>query len=79
MTLPQLPKDKANHFIYGLLIAAIGGSGTKPLIGLALCVWMGLLKEMFDRLDDKPTKPSFIDFLATLLGGLVYYSITLIA
>jgi len=77
MTLPQLPKDKANHFIYGVVIAAIFGSITEPLIGLAFCIWMGLLKEILDRLDDKPTKPSFVDFLATLLGGLVYYSIIL--
>jgi hypothetical protein len=79
MTLPQLPKDKANHFIYGVLIATICGSVTEPLIGLIFCIWMGLLNEVFDRLDDKPTKPSFIDFLATLLGGLVYYSIVLTA
>jgi phosphomannomutase len=43
MNLPQLPQDKANHFIYGLLIAAVCGSITEPPIGLAFCIWMGLL------------------------------------
>ncbi len=77
--LPQIPQDKANHYIYGLILAALFGSNVSPAGGLMFSIWMGLVKEMVDRFDDRPTTSSFVDFLATALGGLTYYLIVITA
>jgi len=69
MTLPQLPADKANHFVYGALLAALG-SLHSIAIGVLLCVVFAIGKELSDRASRRGN-PELLDALATLAGGLV--------
>jgi hypothetical protein len=77
MTLPQLPQDKANHFIYGLLIFGVVGLYS-PLAGLIAAVVAAAAKEASDAyINYRATGSVFKgphgfelwDFLATSAGG----------
>lgn len=68
MKLPQLPADKANHFLYGALIAALGSVAASPLVGAGLCVGFAVAKEVADRVTKKGN-PELADALATVAGG----------
>lgn len=54
LNLPQLPQDKANHFIYGTVIAFAGALvaqaiGSDPRTGAGLAAaGFGVLKEVVD-------------------------------
>jgi len=67
--LPLLPQDKANHFAYGAILAAIGCLFS-PLAGAALCVAFAVGKEVYDRLSGKGN-PEFLDAIATIAGGVI--------
>lgn len=87
MNLPMLAHDKANHVVYGGVLAFVGVVvGLKaapvwaPLVGLALAVGAGLVKEALDWLsnreaarlgDTPPHEIGLGDFLATAFGGAV--------
>lgn len=79
-TLPQLAQDKANHYIYGgiiaLVSAAFGPAALAPL-GIALgAIWCaaigavaaGAMKEVWDKVSGKGD-PNVWDFLATCSGA----------
>ena len=73
--LPQLPQDKANHFIYGLVIFFVVGFGTDAVTGMAAAVLFGAAKEVYDRVSKKGC-PETLDFLATAAGGIAGYLCT---
>lgn len=68
--LPVLASDKANHFIYGAVIAAIGIVLFGVAIGVALCVAMAVLKEVYDHWHPNHQADVY-DAAWTILGGLV--------
>jgi hypothetical protein len=85
MLLPLIPQDKANHAIYGAVVAlaaySVGLAGHiphAPVIGLAAATTVGALKELADWLLNRraiaaglppPHGVEFLDFAATSLGG----------
>lgn len=68
MNLPQLDHDKANHFVYGAVLAGIGALHS-VLAGAALCAVFAIGKEVYDRVSKRGT-PDPNDALATLAGAL---------
>ena len=66
MTLPQLPADKSNHLIYGLVIFCVVGLYS-PLAGLVASVVAAAVKEAWDATGRGHVE--FLDFLATSAGG----------
>lgn len=82
MMLPMLPQDKANHFIYGLIIFGLfkillGRYSVKtfkrriPLIGIIVCSLFGISKEIYDLLNKDTHTPDIYDAAITILGGLI--------
>lgn len=85
--IPLIPQDKANHAIYGAVIAlaayAVALAGHNPhaaVIGLAAAATIGALKELADWLLNRraisaglppPHGVEFWDFGATTIGGAV--------
>jgi len=69
--LPLLSQDKANHFIYGILIYMTLSLIHQPLTGLIVCILAGILKEVHDY-----PKQDYKDFIATVLGGVAGYACT---
>jgi len=74
--LPIIPEDKANHFIYGLLITAImlTLSSSIPL-AIFICTIIAFSKEFYDK---KITKFSWLDIVFTVGGGITSILISLI-
>ena len=68
MKLPQLPQDKANHFIYGLFIYAACALVFEPLACIFLVMSVAFFKEYYDTYTKSDF--SFGDFFATTFGGL---------
>lgn len=66
MMLPQLPRDKANHALYGLLIFGVVGLYS-PLARLIASVVAAAAKEAWDATGRGHVE--FLDFLATFAGG----------
>lgn len=69
MNLPQLPADKANHFVYGAALGALGGLHSVAA-GAAVCTAFAIGKEWRDYIT-KRGNPEAMDALATLAGGAV--------
>ncbi|MFN4115635.1 MAG: hypothetical protein ACK4F7_03935 [Inhella sp.] len=67
MNLPTLPADKANHMVYGAVLASLGGMHS-VLAGAALCAVFAIGKEAMDRVRKTGT-PDLLDAVATLAGG----------
>lgn len=72
--LPQLPQDKANHYLYGtgwsVLGLGLGAYFGHPLVGaVALTLAAGFLKEVWDKVSGLGD-PDPYDFLATAAGAL---------
>ena len=72
--LPEIDKDKANHFIYGLLIYFIGTLILGDIFGLSLCFTAAAGKEIYDHWNPL-NKWCWWDLLWTLMGGLVGFII----
>lgn len=74
MKLPMLAQDKANHFVYGSVISAIGCLGS-PVIGLVLVVIFGMGKEVYDtwksQTNPGSATPDTWDAVITIVGGAV--------
>ena len=66
----KVPMDKFFHFIGGLVIAAL----LTPFIGaysIVVVAIVALLKEIYDYLHPESHTADFMDWVATVLGGLV--------
>lgn len=70
MNLPVIPLDKANHALYGAVIASAGTLLAGPLIGLVACLFAAIGKELYDMASETG-KADPADTLATLAGGLL--------
>ncbi len=69
--LGNIPADKALHFIAGMLIVAVMTTLYPAIADYAFLasVLAGFIKEVYDLFTDGHF--DFVDFAATLLGGLV--------
>ena len=66
-----IPKDKQKHFLAGLALSLLAGLLFCPIVGLATAAVVGALKEIiWDWLLKKGT-PEFLDFVATVAGGVL--------
>lgn len=72
--LPEIEKDKANHFIYGLLIYFIITLFFGDLIGLVVCFLAAIGKELYDYWSPLH-RFDWWDFIWTIAGGLVGFII----
>lgn len=61
--------DKVKHFVVGLLACMIVGYFTGPVSGLMLAATLGAAKEVYDSFT--PGHEEFLDFMWTLLGGVI--------
>lgn len=68
MNLPQLPQDKANHFIYGQLIFLVVAVVFGSFLGILATAVAAVGKEVYDKVSKTGTK-DWNDALATLAGG----------
>lgn len=74
--IPTLPADKANHFVYGSLVALVGLLfGVLPAAVMVLVAAFG--KEIFDLATGRGTPDGF-DALATVAGGAAVVAPTLL-
>ncbi len=90
MALPIIPQDKANHFIYGVVVslAAMFVASTQALpiplvvVGIVSAFVVGAIKEAVDYIQNKQAGTplhgvELLDGVATGLGG-VATSVTLL-
>ena len=64
-------RDKQKHIFAGLALSLLMGLLFCPLVGLATAAVVGALKEIiWDWLLKKGT-PEFLDFVATVAGGVL--------
>lgn len=68
MSLPTIPHDKANHWVYGSVLASVGSLIAGPLFGLMLCAAFATAKEIRDFISKRGV-PEAEDLVATLAGG----------
>ena len=70
--LPMLDKDKANHFVYGAVIAAVPSLVLPWWVGAVACLAAAIVKELMDLTDDNEnTHYDPMDGVATVAGGVV--------
>lgn len=72
-------QDKANHIVYGAIIASLCSVVFTPYSSLIVVILLALAKELYDKLSKRGT-PELLDVLATVFGGLLvvlpmYYSL----
>ncbi len=66
-----IPKDKQKHLLAGLALSILAGLFVCPTWGLLTAVVVGALKEIiWDWWLGRGT-PEFLDFVATVLGGVL--------
>ena len=70
MKLPVIPLDKANHALYGTVIASVGTLLAGPIFGLVACLFSAIGKELYD-MTTGTGEHSIADASATLAGGLL--------
>ena len=70
MNLPQLPQDKANHLIYGLLIFILVHFFFGVVAGLLAGTVAAVAKEVYDKVSGKGN-PELLDALATIAGAVL--------
>jgi ABC-type multidrug transport system permease subunit len=75
--LPLIPNDKANHFIYGFIIFILSTLVFSNLISLFIVSAFAGSKELYDKASGKGN-PEFLDFLATVLPGLILTILSII-
>lgn len=75
MNLPQLPQDKANHFVYGAIIAALLSPIIGPWPAVLTVIAVGFLKEVSDNWQNYRNAGThgveLWDALATAAGGII--------
>lgn len=75
MNLPQLDKDKGNHYVYGSAIFVIGyllglQTGIHPVLsGVALVLIVAVGREAYSRVTGKGTYDP-LDAVATVAGAI---------
>lgn len=69
MPLPLLPIDKANHFVYGSVIALVSLCFVSPVTALWLVSAVAVAKEVHDMFGNGT--PDFMDAIVTIIGGSV--------
>lgn len=70
MTLPLIPQDKANHFVYGAVAGALAAAATGHLnAALIAAAVLGFAKELYD-LATKTGTPDWRDVAWTAAGGV---------
>ena len=67
MNLPQLPQDKANHFVYGAVLCASCHWAIGPWALAVVCV-AAIGKELYDQSSGKGC-PEIWDAAWTIIGG----------
>ena len=73
MNLPLIPQDKANHAVYGAVIAAVVSLLNIPL-ALTAVAMVGVGKEVLDWWQNRHGEHhgvEVMDAMATLCGGLM--------
>ena len=75
--LPQLPADKANHFVYGVGIFVVGAALLNAPVALALVVLIAVAKEIYDGVTSTGTRDVW-DAVATAAGGAAGFICTLV-
>jgi hypothetical protein len=70
MKLPMLEHDKANHFIYGLIIFGLFKVILGPIVGIIVCILFGIGKEIYDHFHIDHT-PDIYDAIITIAGGVI--------
>ena len=65
----MLPHDKANHVVYGAVIATVGTIFAGPVVGLIAAGVVGAVKEILDNFTGG--SPDIEDAIATLGGGIL--------
>lgn len=74
MNLPQLSQDKANHFVYGAVIACGASLFFTPWVALLTVCVAGALKEASDWWQNIKNGGShgveLLDAIATIAGGV---------
>jgi hypothetical protein len=70
MNLPQLPQDKANHLIYGLVIFILVHFFFGVSAGLLAGTVAAVAKEVYDKVSGKGN-PELLDALATIAGAVL--------
>lgn len=89
MQLISLPQDKANHVIYGALVALAAlvmfhlfSVEHAPALALAVCATVGIAKEVVDYISNtlnlRAGRPAhhgveFLDAVATVAGGVLIF------
>ena len=71
MNLPLIPLDKANHFIYGLVIFIACSSVLNVTIGLIICIIAAFGMELYDFKHKNKHTPDIMDAVYTCVGGIV--------
>ena len=71
MKLPQIPQDKANHFIYGFVIYIIATLMFSNLISLCIVLIVALGKEAYDSKHKGSVE--VLDVIATLSPALILF------
>lgn len=80
--LPLLPRDKANHAVYGSAIFAVGALAAIPvglspvLVGVILVTVLAVGKEAYDKVTGKGVL-DYYDAVATIAGALPVAAVTL--
>ena len=70
-----MPQDKQKHLLAGLALSILAGLLFCPTVGLAIAAVVGALKEtIWDWLLKKGT-PELLDFVATVAGGVIGYTL----
>ena len=70
-----MQKDKQLHLLTGLALSILAGLLFCPLTGLIVAAVVGALKEIvWDWLLKKGT-PELLDFVATVAGGVIGYTL----
>ena len=67
----MIAHDKKLHFIAGAVIAGMVGYFTSPVAGFVAAALVGLIKELYDMRHPARHTADVLDFVATVLGGMV--------
>lgn len=68
--LPEIQGDKANHFIYGLLIYFVVTLLLGDLLGISVCFLAAIIKEIYDHYSPNH-RFDWWDLIWTIAGGLI--------
>jgi hypothetical protein len=67
--LNSIPDDKAKHALGGVILFALGNALGGWQVGLILCAWIGVIKELLYDYFRSDHQCDFWDFVTTCAGG----------